>query len=67
MGSQLELYREYPPADEQAHIDGLIRVLREKMERDYVNRRTLRDAHPKIHGCVHGELRRARPSRPGRG
>ena len=26
------------------------------MERDYAGSRTLRDAHPKMHGCVRGEL-----------
>ena len=50
----LELGREYPPADEQTHIDSLIRRLRAKMQRDYANSRTLRDAHPKMHGCVRG-------------
>jgi hypothetical protein len=50
----LELGREYPPPDEQTHIDSLIRRLRAKMERDYAGTRTLRDAHPKMHGCVRG-------------
>ena len=52
----LELGREYPPPDEQTHIDSLIQRLRAKMERDYAARRTLRDAHPKMHGCVRGEF-----------
>jgi hypothetical protein len=56
MTSRLELNTEYPPADEQVHIDSLISGLRAKMTGDYVNTRTLRDAHPKIHGCVHGEF-----------
>lgn len=51
-----ELGQEYPPPNEQAHIDSLIRQLRAKMERDYASSRTLRDAHPKMHGCVHAEL-----------
>ena len=51
-----ELGREYPPPNEQTHIDSLIRQLRAKMERDYARSRTLRDAHPKMHGCVRGEL-----------
>jgi hypothetical protein len=51
---RLELGREYPPPDEQTHIDSLIRRLRAKMERDYAGSRTLRDAHPKMHGCVRG-------------
>ena len=52
----LELATEYPPANEQAHIDRLIDMLRAKMERDYASGRTLRDAHPKMHGCVKAEF-----------
>jgi hypothetical protein len=51
-----QLGKEYPPPDEQTHIDSLIRQLRAKMERDYGRSRTLRDAHPKMHGCVRGEF-----------
>ena len=51
---ELQLATEYPPGNEQGHIDSLIRELRAKMERDYAKTRTLRDAHPKMHGCVHG-------------
>jgi hypothetical protein len=50
------LGEEYAPPDEQRHIDSLIRQLRAKMERDYARRRILRDAHPKMHGCVRGEF-----------
>jgi hypothetical protein len=50
------LDREYPPPDEQHHIDSLIRVLRRKMERDYAGATVLRDAHPKLHGCVRAEF-----------
>ena len=46
------LLLEKPPPDEQVHIDSLIESLREKMKRDYVGGRTLRDAHPKMHGLV---------------
>jgi len=53
---KLELATEYPPADEQQHVDSLIRELRAKMQRDYATTRTLRDAHPKMHGCVRGEF-----------
>src|SRR6202158_4510260 len=53
---RLELGQEYPPPDAQTHIDSLIRRLRAKMERDYAGSRTLRDAHPKMHGCVRGEF-----------
>jgi Dyp-type peroxidase family len=40
------------PPDEQVHIDGLVETLRAKMKRDYEAKLTLRDAHPKMHGCV---------------
>jgi hypothetical protein len=53
---ELQLATEYPPADEQEHIDSLIRALRGKMERDYAKTRILRDAHPKMHGCVRGQF-----------
>jgi hypothetical protein len=53
---RLKLAKEYPPINEQKHIDSLIRRLRAKMERDYANSRTLRDAHPKMHGCLRGEF-----------
>jgi Dyp-type peroxidase family len=43
---------EETPPDEQFHVDNLIDRLREKMKRDYVEGKTLRDAHPKMHGCV---------------
>jgi hypothetical protein len=52
----LQLATEYPPANEQLHIDSLIQQLRAKMERDYEKSRILRDAHPKMHGCVRGEF-----------
>jgi len=54
--SNLELAAEYPPANEQAHIDSLIDKLCAKMGRDYGNGRILRDAHPKMHGCVKAEF-----------
>jgi hypothetical protein len=54
--NDLKLATEYPPPNEQAHIDSLIRELRAKMERDYAKTRMLRDAHPKMHGCVRGEF-----------
>lgn len=57
MNQKLELATEYPPADEQLHIDSLIEQLRQKMSRDYTSGRTLRDAHPKMHGCVRAEFR----------
>jgi Dyp-type peroxidase family len=47
-GSDLEV----PPPDEQLQIDNLILNLREKMKREYAAGNTLRDAHPKMHGCV---------------
>jgi hypothetical protein len=53
----LELAAECPPPDEQKHIDSLIGLLRGKMETDYASSRMLRDAHPKMHGCVRAEFR----------
>ena len=53
---ELKLATEYPPVNEQRHIDSLIAQLRAKMERDYAKGRTLRDAHPKMHGCVRAEF-----------
>jgi hypothetical protein len=53
---RLDLCTEYPPAGEQEHIDSLIRQLRANMEHDYAGKRVLRDAHPKMHGCVRGEF-----------
>ena len=44
-------------ADEDIHVDNLIANLREKMRRDYEGKKTLRDAHPKMHGCVRATFR----------
>ncbi len=51
-----QVHLEAVPPDEQVHIDSLIESLREKMKRDYATGRTLRDAHPKMHGCVRARL-----------
>ncbi len=56
MNTSLELNTEYPPPNEQAFIDSLINELRKKMEADYAGKRMLRDAHPKMHGCIRGEF-----------
>lgn len=56
MSTKLELNTEYPPPNEQVFIDSLINELRKKMEVTYVGTRMLRDAHPKMHGCVRGEF-----------
>src|SRR5260370_18198015 len=53
---KLALGQEYPPPDEQTHIDSLVLQLRAKMERDYAGSGMLRDAHPKMHGWVRGEF-----------
>jgi len=42
--------------DEQLHIDNLIDTLRSKMQEDFAGGRTLRDAHPKMHGCVRAQF-----------
>jgi hypothetical protein len=44
------------PADEQRHIERLIDNIRLLLERRYVDKPTLRDAHPKMHGCVKAQL-----------
>jgi Dyp-type peroxidase family len=55
---------EQVPDDEQLHIDSLIDTLRDKMKRDYAGGKTLRDAHPKMHGCVRATLTVARDLPP---
>jgi hypothetical protein len=52
----LQLVTEYPSADEACHADHLVEMLAGKMERDYAADRFLRDAHPKMHGCVRAEF-----------
>ena len=44
------------PPDEQLHIDSLIDTLQAKMKSDYQGKLTLRDAHPKMHGCVNARF-----------
>jgi Dyp-type peroxidase family len=43
---------EQPPPDEQLSIDSLIDSLKRSLRRNYTGSQTLRDAHPKMHGCV---------------
>jgi Dyp-type peroxidase family len=43
---------EQPPPDEQLFIDSLIDSLKQSLRRAYTGSQTLRDAHPKMHGCV---------------
>src|SRR5262249_33415236 len=47
---------ESTPPDEQIHIDSLIDTLRAKMQADYADTKTLRDAHPKMHGLVRAKF-----------
>jgi Dyp-type peroxidase family len=54
--SDAETFESVPP-DEQLHIDSLIDTLQDKMKRDYEGKLTLRDAHPKMHGCVRAVFR----------
>ena len=56
MNQKLEIAAECPSPDEQLHIDSLIEHLRRKMSSDYTSGRTLRDAHPKMHGCVRADF-----------
>jgi hypothetical protein len=43
---------EAPPPDEQLFIDSLIDSLKQSLRSRYTGAQTLRDAHPKMHGCV---------------
>src|SRR5688572_25226080 len=48
--------REYPPADEQKYIDQMIADLQMQLKRLYPEGKMLRQAHPKMHGCVKAEF-----------
>jgi hypothetical protein len=53
---ELELAIEYPSPDEDEYTDKLARVLKQKVADSYPPGKTLRDAHPKQHGCVMAEF-----------
>lgn len=55
-GRQLELGKEYPPDDEQDHIERAIRILKAKTAKDYQGQRILRGPHPKSNGLVRAEF-----------
>lgn len=47
---------EYPPGDEQVFIDKMITDLQNQLKRLYPDGNTLRQTHPKMHGCVKAEF-----------
>jgi len=53
---KLELATEYPTPDESEYTEKLAAVLKQKVADSYPPGKTLRDAHPKEHGCVMGEF-----------
>jgi hypothetical protein len=54
----LELGKEYPPPGEEANIEQVRQIIRQKLEQDYPPsiRPARRDQHPKAHGCVKAEF-----------
>jgi Dyp-type peroxidase family len=54
---------EQVPDDEQLHIDRLTDNIRRLLQKRYAGKQTLRDAHPKMHGCVQAVLE-VRPDIP---
>ncbi len=49
---KLELATEYPSPDEKEYTEKLAEILKQKVSDSYPPGKTLRDAHPKEHGCV---------------
>jgi hypothetical protein len=47
---------EYPPADEHVFIGRIIHDLQSQLKKMYPDGQTLRQAHPKMHGCVKAEF-----------
>jgi hypothetical protein len=52
----LELYKEYPEADEQQTIDNIIRLFIGRLQKQYAHQLTLRDTHPKSNGLLFCEF-----------
>ena len=52
----LEIGREYPDSRENTIVADMIRRTKMQMERLYVNTRTLRQVHAKMHGCLKAEF-----------
>jgi ketosteroid isomerase-like protein len=48
--------REYQPGDESRHIGQMIQDLEGELRKMYPTGETLRQAHPKMHGCVRAEF-----------
>lgn len=55
IGESLELGREYPPEGEELLIEQILNISKFSMTHK-PHPPTLRDQHPKSHGCVEGEL-----------
>ncbi|MCH7737143.1 MAG: catalase family protein [Chloroflexi bacterium] len=53
---RLELGKEYPPDDEQFHVERAIRIIKAKTRKDYQGGRILRGPHPKSNGLVRAEF-----------
>jgi ketosteroid isomerase-like protein len=50
------LGREYPPGEESQYIGIMIQDLEGQLKKIYPSGETLRQAHPKMHGCVRAEF-----------
>jgi hypothetical protein len=55
-GTNLLIGREYPPADEDKYIQQMITDLQGQLKKLYPEGKTLRQTHPKMHGCVRAEF-----------
>ncbi|MEO5648057.1 MAG: nuclear transport factor 2 family protein [Chitinophagaceae bacterium] len=47
---------EYPPAEEARNVEDMITEMKSQLQKLYPDGGTLRQAHPKMHGCVHAEF-----------
>jgi hypothetical protein len=54
--TQVNMVQEFREPDEDIHAQKITELLKEKMKEDYPSGKTLRDAHPKQHGCVRAEF-----------
>jgi hypothetical protein len=54
--NRLAIATEYPPANEPAYVEKMIEDLQGQLTELYPEGKTLRQAHPKMHGCVHAEF-----------
>ena len=54
--SKLQIAHEYPPVGEEQYISGMVADLQVHLEKLYPPGKALRQAHPKMHGCVKAEF-----------